>query len=281
MLGEFLKAKRASVSPKDVGLPDNGRPRRVPGLRREEVAQLADVSVDYYTRLEQGRMTQASDAVLSGLARALRLTPAEWEYLRVCARTPARPVSPPPADSVSRITQVLLDSMVRVPAVVLGRRMDIIGWNAMGAALFTDFSRIEPRRRNLARMVFLEPRIRELYPDWEDVAGGFVERLRMDATRYPDDPRLHSLVDELSGRDPDFRRWWARHTVQGVTSGRKRVRHPVAGELVLDWQALQITAAPEQTVIVHTAAEDPATRRGFEVLAQRAQHLAASVPEAG
>ncbi|MEU0741379.1 helix-turn-helix transcriptional regulator [Streptomyces sp. NPDC006134] len=281
VLGEFLKAKRAGVSPEDVGLPDSGRPRRVPGLRREEVAQLADVSVDYYTRLEQGRTTQASDAVLSGIAKALRLTPAEWEYLRLCARAPVRPVSPPPADSVSPATQALLDSMVRVPAVVLGRRMDVIGWNAMGSALFTDLSRIEPRHRNLARMVFLEPRVRALYPDWRDVAGGFVERLRMDATRYPDDPRLHALVDELSERDPDFRHWWARHAVRGVTSGRKRVRHPVAGELTLDWQALRITAAPEQTIIVHTAAEDTGTRRGFEALAQWADHLAASARTAG
>ncbi|GGP91263.1 transcriptional regulator [Streptomyces melanogenes] len=264
------------MSPQDVGLPDTGRIRRVPGLRREEVAQLADVSVDYYTRLEQGRMTHASDAVLSSIAQALGLSAAEREYLQRCARTHAQPRVTSPADTITPATQTLIDSMACVPAVVLGRRMDVIGWNAMGAALFTDFSKIEPDRRNLARMVFLEPRIRELYIDWSDVASGFVERLRMDATRYPEDPQLHTLIDELSAHDHDFRRWWSRHSVQGVTSGRKRIRHRVAGELTLDWQALQLTAAPEQTIIVHTAPQGSETQQGFAALAAWAEQLAAA-----
>ncbi|WP_344632976.1 helix-turn-helix transcriptional regulator [Streptomyces glaucosporus] len=274
VLGQFLRAKRAALSPEDVGLRETGRIRRVPGLRREEVAQLADVSVDYYTRLEQGRMTHASDAVLGSIAQALKLTRAEREYLHSCARAAFPLGASPPADTVTPETQTLLDSMARVPAVVLGRRMDVIAWNAMGAALFLDFSEVDPERRNLARMVFLEPRVRELYVDWSDAASGFVERLRMDATRYPDDPRLDDLVEELSARDPDFRRWWGRHRVQGVTSGRKRIRHPVAGELTLDWQALRITASPEQTIIVHTPAKDARTQQGFEALAAWSEAMA-------
>jgi transcriptional regulator with XRE-family HTH domain len=275
-LGQFLKAKRAAVSPEDVGLPDTGRIRRVPGLRREEVAQLADVSVDYYTRLEQGRMTQASDAVLAGIAQALNLTRAEREYLQSVVRMPTRRDAPASPKTVTPETQLLIDSMDRVPAVVIGRRMDVIAWNDMGAALFIDFSAIECERRNLARMVFVEPQVRQLYVDWHDVAGGFVERLRMDATRYPDDPKLHALVEELSERDPDFRRWWGRHSVQGVTSGHKRMRHPVAGDLTLDWQALQITSDPHQTIIVHTAPRDSQTYRGFEALAAWSSELAAA-----
>ncbi|MFD9903157.1 helix-turn-helix transcriptional regulator [Streptomyces sp. NPDC059063] len=266
-LSEFLKAKRAAISPTDVGLVSAGRFRRVPGLRREEVAQLAGVSVDYYTRLEQGRARQASDAVLAGIARALMLGMAEREYLYSIVQTPCPGTEQSEEHSVSPETQLLLDSLDHVPAVVLGRCMDVLAWNALGAALFVDFARIVPERRNLARMVFLDPRIRSLYMDWDAVASSFVAQLRMDALRYADSPRLDALVRELSEEDPDFRRWWNLHDVQAVTCGRKRIDHPVVGELTLDWQALQIASAPEQAIVVHMAPRGSETWQRFERLA--------------
>jgi transcriptional regulator with XRE-family HTH domain len=276
-LSEFLKAKRAAISPEDVGLVSVGRFRRVPGLRREEVAQLAGVSVDYYTRLEQGRMRHASDGVLAGIGRALMLDMTEREYLHSLVKPPGGEAEPAEERSVSPETQLLLDSMDHVPALVLGRCMDVLAWNALGAALFVDFGRVEPERRNLARMVFLDPRVRSLYKDWEEVASSFVARLRMDALRYAGSPHLDALVRELSGRDADFRRWWNLHDVQGMTSGRKRLDHPVVGELILDWQALQIASAPEQTIVVHMAPRGSATWRGFERLAALADREDAQV----
>lgn len=266
-LSEFLRAKRAAISPEDAGLESAGRYRRVPGLRREEVALLAEVSVDYYTRLEQGRVQHASEGVLAGIGRALMLDMAEREYLHSLVKTPAREVRQTEERSVSPETQLLLDSMDYVPAVVLGRCMDVLAWNALGAALFVDFAEVAPEHRNLARMVFLDPRVRSLYLDWEGVASSFVAQLRMDALRYADSPRLDALVRELSHADADFRRWWNLHDVQAVTSGRKRVRHPVAGELTLDWQALHVASAPDQTIVVHMAPRDSDTWRGFERLA--------------
>ncbi|MFI7316757.1 helix-turn-helix domain-containing protein [Streptomyces venezuelae] len=268
-LSDFLKAKRAAISPEAAGLVSAGRFRRVPGLRREEVAQLAGVSVDYYTRLEQGRVRNASDSVLAGISRALMLDLTEHEYLHSIVKTSEADTDEAEERSVSPETQLLLDSMDHIPAVVLGRCMDVVGWNALGAALFVDFARIVPEHRNLARMVFLDPRVRTLYMDWEDVASSFVARLRMDAIRYMGSPRLDALVRELSAVDADFRRWWDRQDVQGVTSGRKRLKHPVVGELTLDWQALQIASTPEQTIVVHMAPRGSDTWRGFERLAGR------------
>ncbi|MET9777930.1 helix-turn-helix domain-containing protein [Streptomyces sp. NPDC006367] len=251
-LGDFLKAKRAQIAPEQVGLPAVGNPRRVPGLRREEVAQLAAVSVDHYTRLEQGRVTAASDSLLTALARALLLSDDELAYLRLLAqpRPPRR--SPAPAKVASPV-QDLLDALARTPALVLGRRSDILAWNTAATALFLDFATLRPEHRNLVRLVFLDPRIRGLYAGWESVAAEAVARLRMDAAHTPDDPRLTKLVGELSVHDDDFRRWWGGHGVRIPSAGRKRLHHPVVGDLELDWQAMQLGAAPDQTLVTYTA----------------------------
>ncbi len=267
-LSQFLKAKRAAISPEDVGLASAIRFRRVPGLRREEVAQLAGMSVDYYTRLEQGRMIHASDNVLSSIARALMLSPTEEEYLYSIARTPSAHKPASREEAVSPGTQLLLDSINHIPALILGRRTDVLAWNALGTALFTGFSKIKPEHRNLARMMFLEPYLRQLYTDWEDMAIGFVARLRMDATLYLDDPRLDALVEELTRLDADFRRWWNQHGVQTMTSGHKRMNHPIVGELILDWQILQVLSAPEQIIVAYTAPPGSITWQKFETLAE-------------
>ncbi|MFJ9368930.1 helix-turn-helix domain-containing protein [Nocardia sp. NPDC101769] len=263
-LGEFLKAKRAAVSPEDVGLPAVGNPRRVPGLRREEVALLASVSVDHYTRLEQGRVSAASENLLAGIARALRLTPEEHEYLRMLVQTrPRRGTANTP--EVGGALRDLL-SALQTPAIVLGPRTDILAWNAGATALFLDFAEIPVAHRALVRLVFLEPRVRGLFVNWEQVAAEAVDRLRMAAARMPGDPRLTQLVGELSVHDADFRRWWAGHGVRTMAGGRKQLRHPVVGELELDWQVLQVLTTSEQTLVTYTAPEGSPSHEALRIL---------------
>ncbi|MFF4018090.1 helix-turn-helix transcriptional regulator [Streptomyces sp. NPDC001843] len=259
-LGDFLRSRRARIQPEEVGLATHGR-RRVPGLRREEVAQLAGVSVDYYIRLEQGRgpggpsRTKSggvSDAVLDAVARVLRLDETEHEYLRTVAR-PARQKQSkrPPAPRVRPGVQLLLDGMERSPAFVLGRRMDVLAWNALGDAV-NGFGRMAPGDRNMPRQVFLDPAARDLYPEWSAVAAQTVAYLRLAAGTYADDPALCALVGELSLKSEDFRRLWADHQVAECAYGVKRIRHPVAGVLTLPYETLTVPSEPEQTIVVYT-----------------------------
>ncbi|MFI5689274.1 helix-turn-helix transcriptional regulator [Streptomyces sp. NPDC051636] len=258
-LGDFLRSRRARIRPEEVGLPSHGR-RRVPGLRREEVAQLAGVSVDYYIRLEQGRgpggpsRTKSggvSDAVLDAVARVLRLDETEQEYLRTVARPRRKPPKRPPAPRVRPGVQSLLDSLEGSPAFVLGRRMDVLAWNALGDAV-NGFSRMAPDDRNIPRHVFLDPAGRELYPEWSAVAAQAVAHLRLNAGRYADDRDLCALVGELSLKSEEFRRMWADHQVKECAYGVKKVRHPVAGLLTLPYETLALPADPEQTIVAYT-----------------------------
>ena len=255
-LGEYLRACRARVSAEQAGIPTSGH-RRVPGLRREELATLAGVSVDYIVRLEQGRAKSASPEILVALARALDLRADEEEYLLRCAADSTALVSrthstTPRAHSVSAATRVLLDSMTGVPALVLGRRMDILAWNTLGAALITDFGKVPSQHRNHIWLSFLDPEVRGLYADWEKVAQECVAYLRMDAGRYPEDPALARLIGELS-MNADFRQWWSTHRVRAQRSGRKEFLHPTAGELSLDFQVLDVRGTGDQTLLVYTA----------------------------
>lgn len=256
-LGDYLRSCRAKVSPEVAGIPSSGH-RRVPGLRREELAMLAGVSVDYIVRLEQGRATSASPEILRALAQALDLRPDEEEYLlrsatEAARRTPRGSSSAADPQRVSRSTRVLLDSMTGVPALVLGRRMDIIGWNPLGAALFTDFSALAPQHRNHIRLAFLHPQVRSIYRDWDKVAKECVAYLRMDAGRYPEDPALARLIGELSMKDEDFRTWWASHRVRATRSGRKHFQHPTAGDMSLGFQVLDVRGTTDQSLLIYTA----------------------------
>lgn len=256
-LSEYLRACRARVTAEELGLPAVGR-RRVPGLRREELASLAGVSVDYIVRLEQGRVRSASPSVLLSLAGALRLRPDETEYLLRLADDDAAVTgraarTAPKGQQVSSATRVLLDGLVNVPALLLGRRMDVLAWNRLGAALFTDFGELPPRQRNHIWLTFLDPGIRGLYADWTKVAQECVAYLRMDAARYPDDPDLARLVGELSLKDQDFGTWWSDHRVRAQRQGRKRFSHRVAGELELDFQVLDVRGGTDQSLLVYTA----------------------------
>ncbi|GAA1373678.1 helix-turn-helix domain-containing protein [Streptomyces beijiangensis] len=265
-LGEFLKTRRAGLSPRTVGLPETGGPRRVKGLRREEVAQLAAISTDYYTRLEQGRMP-ASGPVLTTLAQVLHLDDDQRDYLfELAGKDRARPRRRT-LQKVQPQLQRLLDDLSATPAVVMGRRMDILAWNSLAAALMTDFAQVPEKKRNYTRILFTDPAMRTLYDDWDNVAKTAVSQLRMEAAKYPDDSRLTALVGELSVQDADFRRWWAAHHVAARTVGTKVLRYPVAGELTLDWDTLTASTDPDQQLVVWTAEPGTPTYDGLRILA--------------
>ena len=268
-LGEFLKSKRSAIAPESVGLPAIGNPRRVSGLRREEVAQLATMSVDHYTRLEQGRVTTASDSVLNGIATALRLTDAERDYLRILAQPPvrSRSGSPSGAEAVSPLLRDLLGAMRDTPVMVIDPRGDIVAWNDLAVALYFDFTELAPTERNMIRMLFLEPRVRRMHRNWDEVAAASVARMRMSVGLMPGDRRMAQLVSELLDRDPDFRRWWGGHEVLATDAFRKSFDHPVVGRLLLDWQALTVAADPDLTLIVFTAPPGTATADSLRMLA--------------
>jgi transcriptional regulator with XRE-family HTH domain len=251
-LGEFLRARRAALTPRAVGLPENGSQRRVPGLRREEVAQLAAMSVDYYTRLEQNRLA-ASASILVVLARALRLDEDEQAYLyQLAGKTPIthRRVR---TQLVAPATRRLLNQLTETPAVVLGRRMDILAWNASAVALYVDFGKIRDSHRNYVRLLFTDPTMRALHAEWEHDARTAVAALRMEAAQYPKDPRFAALVGDLSMQDADFRTWWAAHHVTGTSRGTKHYRHQVAGDLVLDCDIWTSPGQPDQRLMILTA----------------------------
>ncbi|MFI1173674.1 helix-turn-helix domain-containing protein [Streptomyces melanogenes] len=255
-LSEFLRSRRARLKPGDVGLPDFGRHRRVPGLRREELAQLAGVSVAYYTRLEQGNGQNVSAEVLDAIARALRLTDAEQQHLTHLAKPTASKKKKSGGGRQAAVRPQLhhlIDSMEAVPAYILGRRLDLVAWNRMAAALIGDFVDLPAEERNLARHIFLDPTARELYVDWQDKAVEVVGVLRLCAGCYPDDPLLTALVGELSVKSDEFRTLWAAHTVRQKGHGTKRLHHPVVGELTLSYETLKLPEEHDLSLVTYYA----------------------------
>ncbi|MEU5861713.1 helix-turn-helix transcriptional regulator [Nonomuraea sp. NPDC047529] len=266
-LGEFLRSRRARLRPEELGLPEYGSRRRVPGLRREELAQLAGVSVDHYVRLEQGRTLHFSEAVLDAVARALRLDDVEREHLHRLARPwNETDHATPPLQRVRPGLQRLLDSSADVPAYVVGRDTDVLAWNHLAAALITDFGALPPRQRNLARLVFLDEGMRDLYADWPAKAADVVAYLRLDAGRHPGDPRTAALVEELSAACPEFRELWAEHRLKDKTHGRYVYQHPVVGRLDLGFETLRLPDDPDQALIAHTAEEGSPTQTALRLL---------------
>jgi transcriptional regulator with XRE-family HTH domain len=262
-LGAFLRARRALLDPAELGLPPVANQRRVPGLRREEAAQLAGISVDYYTRLEQGRARHVSDSVLGALARGLGLDPDETAYVHNLA-APRRAAVRPVRQHVRPMLQRLLDAM-GTPAVVYGRYAEILAWNAVGGVLYLDGDATV--ERNAARSLFLDPGRREVFPDYDAVAGDLVANLRAEAGRHPGDPHLAQLVGDLSVRSETFARLWAGQTVREKAHGRKRVRHPLVGELDLRYEALRLPDDPDQVVMAYTAEPGSPSEQGLALLA--------------
>jgi transcriptional regulator with XRE-family HTH domain len=266
-LREFLRSRRARISPAEAGLTPAPGIRRVPGLRREEVAQLAGMSVDYYVRLERGRNLNVSESVLSAIARALHLNDTERSHLFTLARPNRARRRSVPAQRVRPGLLRVLASMPEMPAMVLGRRFDVLASNHLARALFTDFDALPPRERNMARYLFLDEGARKLYADWEPTARNTVASLHLDAGRNPDDPELAELVGELSVRDVDFRRWWADHDVLRRGHGTKHYHHPVVGDLTLMYETLTPTGEPDQTLGVYTAEAGSPSDHALRLLA--------------
>ena len=266
-LGEFLRTRRAKISPHQAGLTPAPTVRRVPGLRREEVAQLAGVSVDYYVRLERGRNVNVSEAVLDAIARTLQLTSDERSYLFTVARPARTRPRPLPPQRVRPGLYRILETLTEAPALVIGRRTDILATNQLARALYTDFDALPRRERNVTRFTFLDENARTLYDDWEGIARTSVAALHLYAGQHPHDPQLAELIGELSLRDPDFRTWWADHDIQRRTYGTKRFHHPLVGDLTLDYEALDVAGDPDQTLGIYTAEPGSPSAQALRLLA--------------
>ncbi len=256
---DFLTTRRAKLTPDQVGLPNTGR-RRVPGLRREEVAVLAGVSPEWYTRLEKGHISGVSDDVLDAVTRALQLTDIEREHLFNLARaakpvrTPRRRGKPTVPESLQRV----LDSMTSTAAFVRSGRLDIIAGNALGRALYSPVLD-EPRHRgNIARFDFLDPRAADYYPDYDGALSVAVALLRTEAGRNPHDPDLTALIGELATRSDAFRTRWGAHDVRTHRGGIKKFDHPAVGYLELAYDSMELVATPGLTLTAYTA--EPHTR---------------------
>ncbi|MEU6229230.1 helix-turn-helix transcriptional regulator [Streptomyces sp. NPDC047042] len=267
-LSEFLRTRRARLKPEDVGLRSFGRYRRVPGLRREELAQLAGVSVAYYTRLEQGNGRHVSAEVLDAIARALRLSDAEHAHLTHLAKPKQQKKKPAGrTQQVRGPLRTLLDAMDGVPAMLVGRRSDILAWNRMAAAVFGDWAELPTQEQNWARLVFLRPEYRDLFVDWEHKANDVVSQLRMDAGSHPDDPRLSALVGELSVKSEEFRRLWATHDVTEKCRGVQRLHHPLVGELDLRIESFHLADTHEQMLLTYHAEPGSPSAEALRLLA--------------
>jgi transcriptional regulator with XRE-family HTH domain len=254
----FLSSRRAKITPARAGLSSYSRTRRVPGLRRSEVADLAGVSVEYYAQLERGNLAGASDSVLDALARALQLDEAEREHLLALARAagPARrPPRRPPTRRVRPSITRMLQGMTDVPAIIQNGRLDVLATNPLAQALYAPVFADAARPVNLARFTFLDPRAHMLWGEWSGVADDTVAMLHTEAGRDPFDKGLTDLVGELSTRSDEFRVRWAAHDVRLHRTGLKHIQHPVVGALRLSYEVMQLTADPGLTLVVYSAAQ--------------------------
>jgi transcriptional regulator with XRE-family HTH domain len=268
---EFLTSRRGRITPEQAGLRTYGSsPRRVPGLRREEVALLAGVSVDYYTRLERGNAAGVSSTVLEALARALRLDETERVHLFDLARAAHTSTTPRRRRRQQRIrpdVQHMLDAMSGVPAFVRNGRLDIVGANRLFRALYSQHFDDAAQPQNTARFIFLDPRATTFYVDWDRVAHDVVAVLRAEAGRDPYDRELSDLVGELSTRSELFRKLWAAHNVRSHDTGLKRFHHPVVGELNLTFESMELVADPGLTMTVYTAEPGSKSEEALNLLA--------------
>ncbi|HTJ39510.1 MAG TPA: helix-turn-helix transcriptional regulator [Dactylosporangium sp.] len=255
-LAGFLRARRTQLTPEQAGLPAGPGLRRTPGLRREELATLAGVSIDYYTRLERGKETRPSPAVVDSLARALHLEGDEHEHLRRLAARAARNAPEPPtapSRAVRPGVKLLLENLRPSPAYVLSRTLDVLAANPGGLGLYAGIDSWPAKQRNLARYYFLHPAARDLFPDWDNQIRGCVARLRALAGTDPDAPDLAQLVGELLLKSPDFARLWERYDVRAHRPGTKHFRHPQVGDLTLGYQPMQLEGTPGHRLVVYYA----------------------------
>jgi transcriptional regulator with XRE-family HTH domain len=264
-LGQLLRSRRERLVPADVGLPEpapSTRRRRAPGLRREEVALLASVSVTYYTFLEQGRPVKPSPQVLDALAAALRMSAAERRYLHVLAYGPDDPsvqaASSAHAAPPERLDPAVADLVQRLepfPTLVKGRRWDVLAANPAARELFADWTTAKTPERNLLRWMFTADRAREVYLEWEPEARAMLGRFRLSAARHPDDPDVRALIAELQSDSDHVRDWWPRHNVTAIASGSKKLRHPRLGPVEYSHVVLQVADHPDQTLVTYASSQ--------------------------
>lgn len=268
-LGDFLRTQRGALDPETFDLPSHGGRRRVTGLRREEVADMVAISTDYYTRIEQGRLVP-SGPVLESLIGVLRLDEDQADYvLSLVDHAPQVQMAPHVTASRTRgeklrvrpQLQTLLDQFTESPAMVLGPRMEVLAWNALAELVYAPFSQLPKNELNYVRLIFTDPRMRELFADWASVARSCVAILRREAAANPADPELAALVGELTIADRDFGRWWAARNVARQDFGTKTMRHPEAGELVLHWEMFRYASAPEQQLVVNVVENGSETQK--------------------
>ncbi len=257
-LGDFLRTRRARLAPEDVGLPRGSR-RRAPGLRRAEVAHLAGVSVDWYTWLEQGRPITVSTQVLESLVQALHLHANEREHLFFLAHQQPPPERAMDLETVSPTLQHFLDHQGLSPAFVLGRRWDVVAWNEAARVIFGDFGQMTTFERNSVWRLFTSPTHRHLLVDWEGHARRVLAQFRASCGRYPGDPRLTELIQDLMLRSPEFRAWWPDHEVLAALEGHKTLNHPQAGSLMFEHLTFQVVDAPDLSVNVYTPLDEAET----------------------
>jgi transcriptional regulator with XRE-family HTH domain len=270
-IAEFLATRRARITPPQAGLPSDGM-RRVPGLRREEVASLAGVSADYYRRLERGQVSGVSELVLEALARALQLDEAERAHLFDLARAAGRvgtgssKRSRPAKKRIRPVVQRLLDQ-IEAPAIVSTVHCDYVAANALGRALYAPVFESPEQPANSARFTFLDPAARDFYPEWERLASELVAALRSQAGRNPYDRNLQDLIGELSTRSDEFRVRWAAHNVRFHRAGTKRLHHPIVGELEVSYETLTLDADDGLRMALYTAEDGSASQQALDLLA--------------
>ncbi|WP_047456902.1 helix-turn-helix transcriptional regulator [Rhizobium rhizogenes] len=266
--GAFLRSRREKLTPASVGLPDGFR-RRTPGLRREEVALLAGVGTTWYTWLEQGRDVRASVEVLSALADALQLDPAERRHLFTLSDRPSTELPIHGPEDVPDALRRMLASLTGQPAYVLGRRWDVLAWNAAAVALFGDYGLLQGDARNTIHRVFTDPAHRQLLVDWEIVAANSLAMFRADSARYAGNPDFERLIATLTQASPEFRAWWPRQDVLRPLAGHKRLRHPLGGLMSFEYTALAVIDRPDMKLVVYTPLDEDGTSGKLRVLLGR------------
>ncbi|ADG15357.1 helix-turn-helix transcriptional regulator [Paraburkholderia atlantica] len=264
-LGAFLRSRREHLSPAAVGLPDGFR-RRTPGLRREEVAMLADVGTTWYTWLEQGRDVRASEEVLIAIADALRLDAVERRHLFVLSDRPSPEVRSTNPEKLEEPVQRMLASLSGQPAYVTGRRWDILGWNRAATLVFGDYGQLSADERNLMFMVFANARHRRLLVDWQEVARASLAMFRNDSARYVGDPDFERLISTLRHRSNEFNAWWRRHEVLNPLSNIKRIRHPRKGLMVFEYTSFALLDGSDRKLTVYTPLDECRTADKLDAL---------------
>ena len=276
-IGEFLTSRRAKLTPTQAGLPDFGGRRRVPGLRREEVALLAGMSAEYYKRLERGNASGVSEAVIDGISRALQLTDAEHAHLYDLIRTANAGAHPQRRRATTRKTQLTagmqqtIDAMSTVPVFIQNGRLDAVATNRLGRALFSEMFDDAKPPVNAARFVFLNPKAQDFYQDWEANTRQIVAILRAEAGRSPYDRQLSDLVGELSTRSDLFRKLWGAHDVKEHRTGTKSIHHPLVGDLDLTFQSMDLTSDRGLQMLVFSAEPGSASHDRLQLLANWAE----------